>query len=132
MSKPKIEKSSAILPISFLWHNQANLLTIYYHFPNIVYGQKIVHFRHHKSKTNVNRKRYSLTVDSFQKRIFCVTFTVLQFLKSKNIAWFLLLSLQDVWWYAASCPQGDALGYGSHWAFSPPLIVWNSMCSVDS
>ena len=27
--------------------------------------------------------RYSLTVDSFQKRIFCVTVTVLQFLKSK-------------------------------------------------
>ena len=25
----------------------------------------------------------SVTVDSFQKRIFCVTFTVLQFLKAK-------------------------------------------------
>ena len=68
----------------------------------------------------------SVTVDSFQKRIFCVTATVLQFLKSKNIAWFLLLSLQDVVRCAASCPQGGALGYGRHWAFSPSLIVRNS------
>ena len=46
----------------------------YYHFPNIVFRQKNVHFRHHKSKTNVNRKRYSLTVDSFGKRYFLVAY----------------------------------------------------------
>ena len=66
----------------FECHNQVDLITIYYHFSNIVYWQKLVHFQHHKSKTNVNRKRYSLTVDSFQKRFFCVTVTVLQFLKT--------------------------------------------------
>ena len=40
-------------------------------------------------------------------------------------------------WYAASCPQGDALGYGSHWAFSPLLLViprpsWIRNSSVSS
>lgn len=60
----------------------------------------------------------------------------------------MVLSLQDVVRCAAWCPQGSALGYGNHWAFSPPLIVvlparlcllgipcvpWirNSVCSVD-
>ena len=45
---------------------------------------KNVHFRHHKSKTNVNRKRYSLTVDSFQKRIFALQITDNSFGKEKN------------------------------------------------
>ena len=36
---------------------------------------------------------------------------------------FLLLSLQDVVGDIVLCPQGDALGYGNHWAFSPPLLV---------
>ena len=30
-------------------------------------------------------------------------------------------------WYAASCPQGGALGYGRHWAFSPLLLVCSSV-----
>ena len=30
-------------------------------------------------------------------------------------------------WYAASCPQGGVLGYGSHWAFSPLLLVCSSV-----
>ena len=31
---------------------------------------------------------------------------------------------------AASCPQGGALGYGNHWAFSPSLLVSSSVVGV--
>ena len=56
----------------------------YYHFPNIVFRQKNVHFRHHKSKTNVNRKRYSWQLTVSINEFFAVQITDNSFGKEKN------------------------------------------------
>ena len=42
----------------FECHNQVDLLTIHQHFFILCVGKIFVRFRHHKSKTNVNHKRY--------------------------------------------------------------------------
>ena len=51
-------------------------------------------------------KHYSITV--FEKQKYRMDFTFV---------------LTGRGWGYTLCPQGGALGYGSHWAFSPPLLV---------
>ena len=60
---------AAIIKINFQYKCY-NIIT----FLTLCSDKKTVHFRHHKSKINVNRKRYSLTVDSFGKRYFLVAY----------------------------------------------------------
>ena len=63
-------------------------------------------------------KHYSITVLQY--------YSITVFEKQKYRMDFTFVLTGRGWGYTL-CPQGGALGYGNHWAFSPSLLVYTSV-----